>query len=140
VARGEKATPASDIYGLGLVAYYTLTKTRLIRAATRSDMVRLQAKARSVRPGELPPGWPPRLRDAIVQCLQAEPADRYQSAETLAADLMLALWPGDQDATLLLDAERRQAARRWLSREAVFAVAGAAATALLLALLWWLLY
>lgn len=140
VARGEKATPASDIYGLGLVAYYALTKQRLIRAATRSAMVRMQAEAKSIRAANLPPGWPPRLRDVIVQCLQADPADRYQSAEALAADLLRALAPSGQDVTLLLDDARSTRSRRWLSREAIFAVAGAAATALLIAFLWWLLY
>ncbi|GJQ27529.1 MAG: hypothetical protein HBSAPP02_25610 [Phycisphaerae bacterium] len=140
VARGEKATPASDIYGLGLVAYYALTKQRLVRAATRSAMVRMQAKAKSIRAADLPPGWPPRLRDAIVQCLQADPADRYQSADALAADLLRALAPSGQDITLLLDAAQSTHSRRWLSREAIFAVAGAAATALFIAFLWWLLY
>lgn len=140
VARGEKATPASDIYGLGLVAYYALTKQRLVRAATRSAMVRMQAKAKSIRAADLPPGWPPRLRDAIVQCLQADPADRYQSADALAADLLRALAPSGQDITLLLDAAQSTHPRRWLSREAIFAVAGAAATALFIAFLWWLLY
>jgi len=140
VARGEKATPASDIYGLGLVAYYALTKQRLIRAATRSGMVRMQAEAKSIRAGDVPPGWPPRLRDVIVQCLQADPADRYQSAESLAADLLRALAPSGQDVTLLLDVARSTRSRRLLSREATFAVAGAAATALFIAFLWWLLY
>jgi serine/threonine protein kinase len=56
----------------------------------------------SVRREDLPPGWPPRLRDVVVQCLQADPQDRYQSADTLAADLLRALVPSEDDKTLLL--------------------------------------
>ncbi|MCG8406456.1 MAG: protein kinase [Phycisphaerales bacterium] len=103
VARGERATPASDIYGLGLTLYYALTKKRLIRAETKSGMIRHQRTAKSIRREQLPHDWPSRLRDIVVQCLQADPKDRYQSADTLAADLLRALIPQDSDATLVLD-------------------------------------
>jgi serine/threonine-protein kinase len=102
VARGEEATPASDIYGLGLTLYYILTGKRLIHAGTRSGMVRMQRAAKSVRREELPESWPPRLRDIVVQCLQAEAKDRYQSADALAGELLRALAPDESDATVVL--------------------------------------
>jgi serine/threonine protein kinase len=101
-ARGEEATPASDIYGLGLTLYYILTGKRLIHAGTRSGMVRMQRAAKSVRREELPESWPPRLRDIVVQCLQAEPKDRYQSADALAGELLRALAADESDATVVL--------------------------------------
>jgi len=101
-ARGEKTTPASDVYSLGLVLYASLTGDRLITAGSRSAVVRAHQTAASVRRESLPESWPPRLRDIIVQCLQADPTERYQSAEVLAADLMRALMPSDEDATLVL--------------------------------------
>lgn len=103
VARGERATPASDIYGLGLTLYYALTKKRLIRAKTKSGMIRQQRDARSIRREQLSDDLPPRLRDIIVQCLQADPKDRYQSADMLAADILRALRPQEGDATLILN-------------------------------------
>ncbi len=88
VARGEKASPASDIYGLGLCLYYALTGKRRIKAKTKSAMIALQREARSVDPGELPPFWPVELREIVVRCLAADPADRYDTGEALAIDLM----------------------------------------------------
>lgn len=101
-ARGEKTTPMSDIYSLGLVMHAVLTGERLITAASRSGLVRCHQAASSVRRESLPEDWPPRVRDIVVQCLQADPRDRYQSADTLAADLLRALVPSDEDATLVL--------------------------------------
>lgn len=102
VARGERATPASDIYGLGLTLYFALTAERLIRAQTKSEMIRKQRVAASVRREDLPPGWPPRLRDIVLQCLHADAAERYQSADALAADLFRALSPAEEDGTVVL--------------------------------------
>jgi predicted Zn finger-like uncharacterized protein len=102
VARGEPASAASDIYGLGLTLYFVMTGKRLIQAESRSGMVRLQRQAKSVRREQLPESWPPRLRDIVVQCLQADTHDRYQSAEILAADLMRALVPDEDDGTVVL--------------------------------------
>lgn len=102
-ARGERATPASDIYGLGLCLFYALSGRRAIKAKTRSAMLAVQREAKSLRREETPEDWPDRLRDIVVQCLQADPAARYQSAETLAGELLLALHPGDSDPTIMLD-------------------------------------
>jgi len=112
VARQEPATPASDIYGLGLTLYYALTAKRLIRAESAADMIRKQCDAKSIRREDLPEAWPPRLRDVVVQCLQADPAHRYQSADTLAADLLRALATDGGDATMILNREHREARRR----------------------------
>jgi uncharacterized membrane protein YebE (DUF533 family) len=48
----------------------------------------------------------------VVQCLQADPAHRYQSADTLAADLLRALATDGGDATMILNREHREARRR----------------------------
>lgn len=102
VARGEQPTAATDIYGLGLVLYFALTGERLVHAESRTEMVRRQQHAASVRREDLPQSWPPRLRDVLVQCLQADPKNRYQSAETLAAELLRAFVPDAEDDTVVL--------------------------------------
>lgn len=101
-ARGETAGPAGDIYALGLVIYYALTGKRLTQAETRSGLVRVQAEAKSITAAQLPEAWPPRLRQIVAQCLQANPADRYRSAKMLAADLLHSLSPISEDVTVVL--------------------------------------
>lgn len=102
VARGEQATAASDVYGLGLTLFFAMTGKRLIQAESRSGMVRRQRVAKSIRREQTPESWPPRLRDIVVQCLQADPRDRYQSAQMLSADLLRALVPDETDGTVVL--------------------------------------
>lgn len=137
VARGRPATPSSDIYGLGLTLYFALTRQRLIQADTRSGMIRLQREARSVRREQLPRSWPPRLRDIVVQCLQADPGDRYQSAEMLATDLLRALVPDESDATVVLGSGPIQR-RHWAGAFFVwFALGIIFALALLYGVIWW---
>ncbi|MBN2561157.1 MAG: zinc-ribbon domain-containing protein [Phycisphaerae bacterium] len=115
VARNEPATPASDIYGLGLTLYFVMTRDRLIQAESRSGMVRLQREAKSIRREQLPKDWPPRLLDIAVQCLQADPKDRYQSADVLAADLLRALVPDEADGTVVLGTGPTETGPRFVS-------------------------
>ena len=101
-ARGERATALSDIYSLGLTLYAALTGKRFFHSPDKAELIRLGAEAESVQREQLPASWPPRLAEVVVQCLQARPKDRYQSAEMLAADLVRALAPDTRDATLTL--------------------------------------
>ncbi len=138
VARGERATAASDIYGLGLTLYYAMTKDRLIQAETKSAMVRMQQKAKSLRRERLPGNWPPRLRDIALQCLQADPKDRYQSADMLAGDLLRALVPDETDATVVLGSGRIEDNPKLVSPIVSYVVLGLLLlVASAVALIWW---
>lgn len=103
VARQEKASKESDIYGLGLTLYYALTGDRLIRATSKSGMIEQQKDAKDLRREDMPSDWPQRLKDAIVQCLHVDPHDRYHDADALAADLVRAIQPNQADLTGTLD-------------------------------------
>lgn len=131
VARGEPATPASDIYGLGLTLYYALTGKRLIKAKSKSAMIAVQKNAQSIRIEDLPVSWPASLREILAKCLNADPAARYQSADELSIDLIRVaglVASGadiDSDRAKTVDIGELQGGRRmvwWVIAAAVMAV------------------
>lgn len=138
-ARGESAGPAGDIYALGLVIHYALTGKRLVQAETRSGLVRAQATAPSVTAAQLPQAWPPRLRQIVAQCLQADPTHRYKSAKMLAADLLHSLSPVQEDVTVVLASDAPNGASGDVSNPTWMSWVVLAAMALIAAgLVYWL--
>ncbi len=94
-ARGATTTPASDVYGLGLVLFEMLTGTRAFGGSTPTEiaLARVEAPAPSAR--AVNPAVTPAL-DAIVRRATApQPADRYPNAGALAADLEALARPAD---------------------------------------------
>ncbi|MGB0132339.1 protein kinase domain-containing protein [Dokdonella sp.] len=89
--RGEGVTTASDVFSLGLILFELLAGRRA-RVNAEDHTITLLGQA-AVRPSDLAEAmpWRSRLRgdlDAIVQrATAADPAKRYDSAESLAQDL-----------------------------------------------------
>ena len=91
--RGEPATTATDVYGLGLLLFESLTAARPFPG---DDPERSAPPLASERTQPADGGIEPRLLrgdlDAICRkALAPAPADRYASAEALSADLGRAL-------------------------------------------------
>lgn len=132
VARHQKATKESDLYGLGLTLYYALTGDRLIKATSKSGMIQHQKSAKDVRHEDLPASWPERLKDAIVQCLHVDIRDRYHDGDALAADLIRAIQPNQADLTGTLDLGPAVASEklvpRWLAWTALAVLVVTSAT------------
>ncbi|MDA0172898.1 serine/threonine protein kinase [Solirubrobacter taibaiensis] len=104
---GDCATPASDLWALGAVAY---------RAATGSLPRGLSQPpdTESVPPSRRNEGLGPDIDRVILRALSLDPGRRYRSGRAFVADLRAALdAPG-------LPARRKLGSRRWMS------VAGAA--------------
>ncbi len=95
-ARGEPATHASDIYGLGVVAYELLTGGRPFEGGSSTE----EAAAHIHQP--VPPasergvGLPRSVDRVFERALAKEGAHRYRSARELVEDLRASLEPEDE--------------------------------------------
>ncbi len=103
--RGEPATVATDVFGLGLVLFELLAGRPAEGAGTTLPSERAPAERRRALRGDL---------DAIVQqALQPAVAGRYASVEALAADLQRWL---DDEPVLAHRAPAAERALRWARR------------------------
>ncbi|HUP54717.1 MAG TPA: protein kinase [Methylomirabilota bacterium] len=86
-ARGTTTTPASDVYGLGLVLYESLTGTRAWTGATTDAiaLARIGAPAPSAR--ALRPEVPVALEAVVRRALAPDAGDRYPNGMAMAAAL-----------------------------------------------------
>jgi tRNA A-37 threonylcarbamoyl transferase component Bud32 len=86
-ARGRTTTPASDIYGLGLVLFEALTGTRAWTGDTTDAiaLARVGAPAPSAR--AVRPEVPAALEAVVRRALAPDPGDRYPNGTSMAAAL-----------------------------------------------------
>uniref|UniRef100_UPI000686BFF6 protein kinase domain-containing protein n=1 Tax=Nocardioides insulae TaxID=394734 RepID=UPI000686BFF6 len=117
-ARGDRVTPASDVYGLGVVAYECLTGRRPFEKET--PVATALAHLHDPVP-ELPDTVPADLSAVVTRALAKDPADRYADAEAFAA----ALRSADGTATQVIAAPAAGPATAVLT--GVVPAAGAAA-------------
>jgi tetratricopeptide (TPR) repeat protein len=87
-ARGEAVDHRADLYALGLILYDMLIGRR---QASRPDSILAELMGRMQHAPPSPRTVDPQIPEAVdaivMRCLQANPADRYQTATELAADL-----------------------------------------------------
>jgi protein kinase-like protein/TIR domain-containing protein len=94
VANGGKATPLSDVYSLGVVAYQCLTGKPPFTGNTPMDTAMRHVRE---QPAPLPPDIPPSVRMIVERALAKEPGARWptaaafgESARRAAAELGIA--------------------------------------------------
>lgn len=83
-AQGLPATPASDIYALGVVAHELLTG---VRPFDRSTPVATALAHINEPPPPLPPTVPEPLASVVMRCLEKDPARRPASADAIVTTL-----------------------------------------------------
>ncbi|WP_210508092.1 protein kinase [Naasia sp. SYSU D00057] len=80
-ASGHPASPATDIYSLGIVAYEALAGRRPF---TGESQVAIAMAQINETPPDLPPTVPPPVRNLVMACIAKSPSDRPASAANLA--------------------------------------------------------
>ena len=80
-ASGKPASPSTDIYSLGIVAYEALAGRRPFRGESQVSIAMAHIKE---APPELPITIPEEVRALVMSCLAKKPEGRPQSAEDLA--------------------------------------------------------
>jgi serine/threonine-protein kinase len=101
--RGEEATPATDVYALGVVLYQFLTGRLPYEGSTLAELAVRQQNERPLPPSTYNDEVPGPLGAAVLRALEGNPARRYASASELAGGLQLGLQ--GEDVTLPLGDE-----------------------------------
>lgn len=99
-ARGEPATPASDRYGLGVIAFELLTGRRPFEGDTAVTEAFAHVNAPVPSAERLAPDLPRGVDDVLARALAKEPADRPASCAELVADLRAAFPSGERELAL----------------------------------------
>jgi serine/threonine-protein kinase len=97
-ASGKPASPATDVYSLGIVAYEALAGKRPFRGESQVAIAMAQIKE---APPELPTSIPEPVRRLVMSCMAKKPEGRPASAHDLA-QAALALARGDNEEAFAL--------------------------------------
>jgi len=99
--RGEEATPATDVYALGVVLYQFLTGRLPYEGSSLAELAVRQQNEKPLPPSTYDSDIPEPLGAAVLRALEGDPSRRYASAEELASGLRRGL--EGEDVTLPLE-------------------------------------
>jgi serine/threonine protein kinase len=85
---GNKATPASDQYALGVMLYECLTGAKPFSGSTPYAVMHAIVSARVVHPSVLDPSLPPALDDVVLRAMSRDPKERFPSVQAFGAALL----------------------------------------------------
>jgi serine/threonine protein kinase len=99
--RGDEATPATDVYALGVVLYQFLTGRLPYEGSSLAELAVRQQNEKPLPPSTYNGEVSETLSAAVLRALEGDPNRRYASAEELATGLRLGL--EGEDVTLPLE-------------------------------------
>jgi eukaryotic-like serine/threonine-protein kinase len=128
-ARGEEATPAADVYALGVVLYQLLTGRLPWEGSTLAELAIRRENERPLPPTSYDPDVPETLSTAVLRALEGDASIRYSTARDLSRALETGLRgevpapPSDELPTNMLSAPSTAATRRMESPDPLTPVA-----------------
>ncbi len=96
--RGQRVSPATDIYALGVLAYQLVTGRLPFTGASTAEVLVKGLQETPEEPSMLRSDLPVAAGEAILQALAKNPAQRYSSAGEFAATFALELRTGPRAA------------------------------------------
>ena len=86
-ARGDEATPAADVYALGVVLYQLLTGRLPYEGSSLAELAIRRENERPLPPTSYDDEIPEALSTAVLKALESDPRQRYSSARSLSEGL-----------------------------------------------------
>ncbi len=127
---GDPATPAFDIYSVGVMLYELLTARQPFKGLTVMETMLMVKYQEPVPPSRLRPTLPKDLETVCLKCMAKTPTARYATAEELADDL--ARWLAGRPI-LARPVSRVERLGRWAKRNPSLATLSAVALMLAVA-------
>ena len=87
-ASGKAPSPASDVYGIGVILYEMVTGHLPFTAKTSVELAQLHRNAAPKPPRQINPAISPDLEHIILKVLSKEPSARYRTADQLGRVLI----------------------------------------------------
>jgi serine/threonine protein kinase len=118
-ARGEEATPSSDVYSLGVVLYQFLTGRLPYEGASLAELAVRQQSEQPLHPSSYSEEVPESIGDAVLVALDSDPGHRFAASGELADALRRGLTgvsPAGTAATRVLPGDEPTAATRHMPR------------------------
>lgn len=86
-ARAMPIDHRTDIFAAGVMLFELTTGKRLFKGASEYDTLKLICEKDYPLPSQVRPGYPPDLEQIVLTALAKDPAQRYQTARHMQADL-----------------------------------------------------